>query len=242
MTPCERRRWHNLCDPSIYLATAGMPLLFVTGTNDFAYPLDSLKMSYSIAPGPLWLCVRKEMPHGHVEGWTPSEIGAFMDLQLCEGPALPRVVEMETYDNTVRAPIPKQPRTRESVASAHIGHSAAGRSANGTRRRPSSPWTRWRRPTAAPSRRSCPTERRHTTWLSRIPAGGSETARTLSGVRPLCGCSGRTGGLQPGRMIGAKAFDATRDSHAAPSRARSSPTARTPCRSQPDRSDSVPFR
>ena len=103
MTPCERRRWHNLCDPSIYLATAGMPLLFVTGTNDFAYPLDSLKMSYSIAPGPLWLCVRKEMPHGHGVGWEPEEIGAFMDFQLCDGPALPRVVEMETYGSSVRA-------------------------------------------------------------------------------------------------------------------------------------------
>lgn len=43
----ERKFWYEKCDPGIYLAHTRMPIMFVTGTNDFAYPLDSLKKSYS---------------------------------------------------------------------------------------------------------------------------------------------------------------------------------------------------
>ncbi|MFA7159976.1 MAG: alpha/beta fold hydrolase, partial [Kiritimatiellia bacterium] len=38
MTPRQRQNWHDKCDPAVYLPEAGMPMLFVSGTNDFAYP------------------------------------------------------------------------------------------------------------------------------------------------------------------------------------------------------------
>ena len=37
-----------LWDLSVYLAHAAMPFLWVTGANDFAYPLDSLQKSYRL--------------------------------------------------------------------------------------------------------------------------------------------------------------------------------------------------
>ena len=103
MTPDGQRRWREYFDPSAYLSRAFAPMLFVTGTNDFAYPMDSLKMSYSLVPGPVSLCVRPAMPHGHIEGWSPVEIGMFMDSQLGTGKGIPRVQNMVTDGDVVRA-------------------------------------------------------------------------------------------------------------------------------------------
>ena len=89
MTADERAEWHRLCDPSQYLPAANLPTLFVTGTNDFAYPLDSLRKSADLVPVPAQYCVRLQMPHGHEAGWAPTEIGRFADAVLNGAPALP---------------------------------------------------------------------------------------------------------------------------------------------------------
>jgi dienelactone hydrolase len=39
----KAKKWLDLWDPSIYLKDTTMPMLWVTGTNDFAYPLDSVQ-------------------------------------------------------------------------------------------------------------------------------------------------------------------------------------------------------
>lgn len=85
-------KWLSLWDPSVYLPRAKMPVLWVTGTNDFAYPMDSLQKSYRAAPGPRTLCIRLRMPHGHGgPGENPAEIRAFADSVLGNGPPLPRI-------------------------------------------------------------------------------------------------------------------------------------------------------
>ncbi len=58
-------RWLAMWDPSHYLKNVKMPMLWVTGTNDFAYPMNSLQKSYRLAGGPSTLCIRLRMPHGH---------------------------------------------------------------------------------------------------------------------------------------------------------------------------------
>ncbi|MFA6632361.1 MAG: acetylxylan esterase [Kiritimatiellia bacterium] len=58
-------KWLGLWDPSVYLPRAEMPFLWVTGSNDFAYPMDSLQKSYRALKVPFTLCVRLRMPHGH---------------------------------------------------------------------------------------------------------------------------------------------------------------------------------
>jgi dienelactone hydrolase len=105
MTPKQRREWHKLCDPSQYLPNANLPMLFVTGTNDFAYPLDSLRKSADAVPGPVQYCVRLEMPHGHEAGWAPAEIGRFADTILADAPALPQFGGMTEADGTVSCPV-----------------------------------------------------------------------------------------------------------------------------------------
>ena len=85
-------RWLAMWDPSHYLKNARMPMLWVTGTNDFAYPLDSLQKSYRTVPGPSTLCIRLRMPHGHNgPGENPPEILAFADAIMGQGAPLPTV-------------------------------------------------------------------------------------------------------------------------------------------------------
>ncbi len=91
MTPQQRQRWTKLWDPSRYLPAISMPILFVNGTNDFAYPLDSYMKSFDTVPSPKQLCVTVKMPHGHPPGWAPQEIGIFVDQYLRDGIELPKV-------------------------------------------------------------------------------------------------------------------------------------------------------
>ncbi|MFA5189541.1 MAG: prolyl oligopeptidase family serine peptidase [Verrucomicrobiia bacterium] len=85
-------KWLKLWDPSRYLSRAKMPMLWVTGTNDFAYPFDSLQKSYRLPPGKRTLCIRVRMPHGHgPAGEGPEEIRALADSILKKGKPLARI-------------------------------------------------------------------------------------------------------------------------------------------------------
>ncbi len=92
MGPEKAGKWRGNWDPAVYLPDARMPVLWVTGTNDFAYPLDSLQLSYRAVKGPHFLAVRPRMPHGHGgAGENPEEILAMADAYLKGGPAMPQV-------------------------------------------------------------------------------------------------------------------------------------------------------
>lgn len=85
-------RWMRWWDPSAYLPDAAMPMLWVTGSNDFAYTLNALQRSYRLPRGPRTLCVRLRMPHGHGNaGEGPKEIFTFADSILKGGEPLLRV-------------------------------------------------------------------------------------------------------------------------------------------------------
>jgi dienelactone hydrolase len=86
----KRKLWVENFDPSRHLGNAKMPVLFVNGTNDSAYPLDSYQKSYRLVKDRA-LCVRVRMPHGHPQGWAPVEIGLFVDQHLNKGKPLPVV-------------------------------------------------------------------------------------------------------------------------------------------------------
>jgi dienelactone hydrolase len=103
MTPAQRRAWHDKWDPSVYLKATSVPMLFVSGTNDFAYPLDSLEMSCALPRGEVARCVRVEMGHGHDHGWAPAEIALFADHHLAGGDALPSLGPCERMDGGVSA-------------------------------------------------------------------------------------------------------------------------------------------
>lgn len=86
--------WLRQWDPSKYLPQTKMPVLWVNGTNDFAYPMDSWRKSYLLPTGPRTLCLRVRMPHGHgPAGENPEEIRRFANSLLKGEPPLPRIHE-----------------------------------------------------------------------------------------------------------------------------------------------------
>lgn len=107
-----REFWNTHWDPSLYLPQATMPFLWVTGSNDFAFPMDSLKKSYSLLKTPSTLCLRVRMPHGHgPAGEGPAEILAFADQILKKGAPLPLVSAPTRNGQEVSASISlKQPQ------------------------------------------------------------------------------------------------------------------------------------
>ncbi|MDA1054267.1 MAG: acetylxylan esterase [Planctomycetota bacterium] len=91
LSPQQRDRWVSLWDPSKYLPAVSMPILFVNGTNDFAYPLDSYMKSVAAVPGEKQICITVKMPHSHPAGWAPQEIGLFIDHHLRDSQPLATV-------------------------------------------------------------------------------------------------------------------------------------------------------
>lgn len=95
--PEKASLWLRQWDPSGYLASAKRPLLWVNGTNDFAYPPDSWQKSYRLPPGPRTLCLRIRMPHGHgPAGENPAEIHVMANHVLRGEPALPSITAQGT--------------------------------------------------------------------------------------------------------------------------------------------------
>jgi len=92
MGSARSARWLGWWDPSVYLRQAKTPMLWVAGTNDFAYPMDSLQKSYRLTQGPHTLCLRVRMPHGHGgPGESPAEILAFAENQFGRGQPLAKI-------------------------------------------------------------------------------------------------------------------------------------------------------
>lgn len=86
--------WLKQWDPSQYLPKAEMPILWVNGTNDFAYPMDSWQKSYRLPKTPQSLCLRIRMPHGHgPAGENPEEIHIFANQILRKEKPLAKVVD-----------------------------------------------------------------------------------------------------------------------------------------------------
>jgi dienelactone hydrolase len=87
MSPAARALWLRLFDPRQYLGNVRYPMLFVNGTTDFAYPLDSYQKSYRLVPEK-WrhVSVAIGRKHGHI--WTFPEVDAFVDGVLKAKPSL----------------------------------------------------------------------------------------------------------------------------------------------------------
>ncbi len=104
MEDAKAARWLHLWDPSRFLPRSSMPFLWVTGTNDFAYPLDALQESYRLPSSRQNLSVRIRMPHAHGgPGENPDEIHAFADFHLNDGLPLPRFVSQEREESVLCA-------------------------------------------------------------------------------------------------------------------------------------------
>jgi dienelactone hydrolase len=85
-------RWAERYDPARYLPACRVPIFFVNGTNDFAYPLDSFMKSHAdVRQAKKNVRIEVDMPHGHEAGWAPPEIAAFIDAAVRGTPGLPEI-------------------------------------------------------------------------------------------------------------------------------------------------------
>jgi len=100
----RRERWIQAYDPSSLLADCRVPILFVNGTNDVHYPLDSYQKSFDLVPGRKQMRIEVNMPHGHAPGWAPQEIGLFIDSFCRDGKPLPVPGKLEADGDQVRLP------------------------------------------------------------------------------------------------------------------------------------------
>ena len=88
----KSKRWLELWDPAEFLPRCRLPILWVNGTNDFAYPLDSYQKSYRLPNGDRTLAVRVRMAHAHGgPGEKPEEIHAFANALFRRGIPLVRI-------------------------------------------------------------------------------------------------------------------------------------------------------
>ncbi len=100
----ERRdRWVNAFDPSKYLPGVKCPILFLNGTNDFAYPLDSYQKCYQLVKSPRTLSVQVRLPHGHI--WTFKEVDTFIDSHLRKSESLVELGPVTRSGDAVSAKI-----------------------------------------------------------------------------------------------------------------------------------------
>jgi len=98
-----KQRWIENFEPSRYLGQAQCPMLFMNGTSDFAYPLDSYQKSYNLVKSPDALCIQINRGHGHI--WTFPEVDAFIDCYLKKSEPLLKVGPMNVEGEKASAVI-----------------------------------------------------------------------------------------------------------------------------------------
>ncbi|MEQ1859229.1 MAG: PhoPQ-activated protein PqaA family protein [Chthoniobacteraceae bacterium] len=85
----RKAAWVKEYDPGSLLPRCRVPILFVNGTNDVHYVLDSYMKSFAVVPGEKQMRIQVNMSHGHPPGWAPQEIGLFIDSKCRHGASLP---------------------------------------------------------------------------------------------------------------------------------------------------------
>lgn len=109
LTVADRNTWIKQYDPSQYLAKAKMPMLFINGTNDGNFFLDSYAKTYSLVKNRN-LSIKIGLKHNHAFGWGNAEIYPFIDSYVNGTSALavldkPKVTR-EGISAEVKTPVP----------------------------------------------------------------------------------------------------------------------------------------
>jgi dienelactone hydrolase len=124
LTPEWRAKWVRLWDPSSYVGSATMPMFFVNGTNDFAYPLDSYARTYALVRSRKNIRIEVGMKHGH--WFDQNECLMFFDHQLKGEPALPRLTRVEVRGEQLVAEV----ESPTKLVSAELCFTTGGHSDN----------------------------------------------------------------------------------------------------------------
>ena len=85
LTPKARKFYLENWEPSLYVPLQKQPTLFVNGSNDCHFPMNSFTDTYKASTNEKFLHIEYNMPHGHRPGWTPKEIYSFADYIVYGG-------------------------------------------------------------------------------------------------------------------------------------------------------------
>lgn len=103
----SRATWVKQYDPSNYLSKAKMPMLFINGTNDGSFFLDSYAKTYDLVRDKK-LSIKIGLKHNHEHGWGNREIYSFINSYLNNTVSLPSVEHLIINKGQVRARVKSQ--------------------------------------------------------------------------------------------------------------------------------------
>lgn len=115
LTDKQADKWNRLWDPSQYIGSATMPVMFVNGSNDFAYFMDSYAKTCQLVKVEKNYSIQLRMRHGHIFDFP--EFFLFMDQYLKNGEPLPVVETPTVKAGKVTAHV--QTKTKLSSARLH---------------------------------------------------------------------------------------------------------------------------
>ncbi|MBT7915963.1 MAG: alpha/beta fold hydrolase [Planctomycetaceae bacterium] len=128
MTPPQIAKWHKLWDPSMYIGSTKMPVMFINGTNDFAYPMDSYAKTCALVTGEKNYSIQLAMRHGHIFGF--AEFFVFIDQYCKGGTPMPTILKPTITDAKVSALV----RTKTKLVSARLHYTTGSHALNKDRK------------------------------------------------------------------------------------------------------------
>ena len=98
LTQEGRDFYMNNWEPSLYIPLQDLPTLFINGTNDKHFTMNSFTKSFNTSKSEKYLRIEHNMRHGHAPGWNSKEIYAFANYVVANGKS-PILVKLEMADN-----------------------------------------------------------------------------------------------------------------------------------------------
>ena len=102
MSPQSRAKWVALWDPSSYMSSTKVPMLFVNGGTDFAFPPDSYAKTYDLVKAPKNIHFIPVLKHGALID-KPKAVELFIEHHLRGGVSLPQVANPVVNDKNITA-------------------------------------------------------------------------------------------------------------------------------------------
>jgi pimeloyl-ACP methyl ester carboxylesterase len=99
----QRDQWIKQFDPSSYLGSVTIPMLFITGTKDQFYPMDSYVKTLQLCKGMLNLCIHPEIEHSMSYGIMLKEPYLFINQYGNGGAPLHSIEKPQIVEGQVRA-------------------------------------------------------------------------------------------------------------------------------------------
>jgi cephalosporin-C deacetylase-like acetyl esterase len=125
MSTENKARWIRYWDPSQYVGSTTIPMFFVNGGTDFAYPPDSHARTYDLVQSQKNIHFIPFLNHGHIFD-RPKETEVFIEQHLNGGIPLPKFSSVNVRGNRVEAKV----ESRTKLVSAELHYTLEKSSGN----------------------------------------------------------------------------------------------------------------